>query len=89
MTDNYTVEVYKQDRRLKKGERMVLTIDYENVTKNGIETYCKKNYSLPRYRFEIHETFVTRKNFLTGVEFKERYDVPYFCSASSETYWSA
>jgi hypothetical protein len=23
-----------------------------------------------------------------GAEFKERYDTPYYCSPSSETYWS-
>ena len=88
MTGNYTVEVYRVDRRYSKGERLVLTIDYENVTKNGIEKYCKDNYGTPKYRFEIHETFVTRKNLMTGVEFKERYDTPYYCSPASESYWS-
>jgi hypothetical protein len=24
-----------------------------------------------------------------GAEFQERYDTPYYCSPSSETYWSA
>jgi hypothetical protein len=30
---------------------------------------------------------VTRKNAMTGAEFQERADTPYFCSPSSETYW--
>jgi hypothetical protein len=49
-----------------------------------------KNTWLKRdgYRYEIHETFVTRKNMMSGVEFQERYDTPYYCSPSSESYWS-
>ncbi len=85
---DYTVEIYKKDARRKNGERLVLTLNYENVPKEGVERYCKANYSLPKYRYEIHETWVVRKNLLTGEEFKERYDTPYYCSPSSETYWS-
>jgi hypothetical protein len=85
---DYTAEIYKKDARRKNGERLVLTLNYENVSKEGVERYCKANYSLPKYRYEIHETWVVRKNLLTGAEFKERYDTPYYCSPSSETYWS-
>jgi hypothetical protein len=31
---------------------------------------------------------VTRKNLMGGREFREKYDTPYFCSPSSESYWS-
>jgi hypothetical protein len=41
------------------------------------------------YVVEVHETFVTRKNLVGGKEFQERYDTPYYCSPSSESYWSA
>ena len=37
---------------------------------------------------KVFETFVTRKNLLTGKEYLERYDTPSFCSPSSESYWS-
>ena len=37
----------------------------------------------------VRETYVTRKNVMTGREFKERYDTPYFCSPSSESFWTA
>jgi len=85
---DYTAEIYKKDARRKNGERLVLQINYENVPKEGVERYCKANYSLPKYRYEIHETWVVKRNLLTGEEFKERYDTPYYCSPSSETYWS-
>lgn len=88
MVNNYTVELYKIDRRCKNGEKMVAKIDFENVSMEGIKKYCDKNYKLPRHRYEIHETFVTKRNLLSGVEFKERYDTPHYCSPSSESYWS-
>jgi len=31
---------------------------------------------------------VTRKNIMTGQEFQEDVNTPYFCSPSSETFWS-
>lgn len=32
---------------------------------------------------------VTRRNIMSGKEFQERADTPYYCSPSSETYWSS
>jgi hypothetical protein len=32
---------------------------------------------------------VTRKNLMSGQEFQEDVNTPYFCSPSSETYWSS
>ena len=31
---------------------------------------------------------VTRKNLMSGQEFQEDVNTPYFCSPASETYWS-
>ena len=31
---------------------------------------------------------ITRKNLMSGIEFQEDVNTPYFCSPSSETYWS-
>ena len=85
----YTVEVYKKDKRMKSGERQVLKQDYNTDNRSMLE-HTVKNTWLKRdgFRYEIHETFVTRKNLLSGQEYQERYDTPYFCSPSSETYWS-
>jgi hypothetical protein len=85
----YTVEVYKRDARTKAGERMVQKVDHSTADRGAVEFVYSKNYPESRgYRFEIHETYVVRKNAVTGKEFQERYDTPYFCSPSSETYWS-
>jgi hypothetical protein len=85
----YTVEIYKKDRRTKKGERLVSKIDYATDNLSMLEHSVKNTYrQLHGFRYEIHETYVTRRNLMGGAEFKERYDTPYYCSPSSESYWS-
>ena len=86
---DYTVEIYKEDKRYHKGERLFFKIDYKDTDKQDLVKLCQKNYPGNKYRFEIFETWVVKKNFMSGVEFKERYDTPYYCSPSSETYWSS
>jgi hypothetical protein len=84
----YTVEVYKQDRRTKSGERLVHKADYDTDNISELEHSVKHTWR-KGYRYEIHQTFVTRKNMMNGQEFQERYDTPYYCSPRSETYWSS
>lgn len=84
---DYTVEIFKVDRRCKDGEKFVQKIDYQNVSKEDIVKHWKKHCK-SNCRYEIFETWVVKKNLMSGVEFKERYDTPYYCSPSSETYWS-
>jgi hypothetical protein len=86
---DYTVEVYKSDKRIKSGERLINKFDHTSATKEDLKhlyetTWFAKN----GYRFEIHETYVTRTNLMGGKEFQERYDTPHYCSPSSESYWS-
>lgn len=83
----YTVEIYKADKRTKAGERLISKTDYTDDNKSTLE---KKVQDLlaSNERYEIHETYVTRTNAMSGEEFKERYDRPYYCSPRSETYWS-
>ena len=93
----YTFEIYKKDARIKKDERygrnkkglrFVEVKDFAPVTQAYIETLADdfRKEGLVVYVFE---TFVTRKNLIGGKEYQERYDTPYYCSPSSETYWSA
>ena len=89
----YTVEVYKRDGRLKSGERLVKKYDLSSVSLKSAETHVAAiqiaTYPVSKgYRVELLETYVTRKNATTGKEFRERYDTPYFCSPSSESFWS-
>ena len=83
---HWTVEVYKLDKRVKEGKKLVSKMDYfcEDLAVIENDFPVKRGYVRM-----IHETFVTRKNLMTGKEYQERYDTPYFCSPSSESYWSA
>jgi len=86
----YTVEVYKLDKRKKAGERLEHKVEYKDV--DYVTLYAGAAIMWPAtkgFRVEIHETYVTRKNLLSGTEFTERYDTPSYCSPSSESYWSA
>ena len=83
----YTVEIYRADRRKKTGERLVLKKDYDTTNRSTLEKSVKDHLA-KNERYEIHETYVTKTNMMSGKEFTERYDTPYYCSPSSETYWS-
>lgn len=89
---DYTLEVYVVDRRTKKGERLYGKYEYQNQTEKWMQEEIRDlaagAYPAPKYRFELHETYVTRKSLMSGEEFQERYDTPWTCSPASETYWS-
>ena len=88
----FTLEIYKKDARKKSGERLVGKYDYDRKDRESMGRECNELYHLYHpnqgYRFEIHETYVTKHNLMGGKEFTERYDTPHFCSPSSESYWS-
>jgi hypothetical protein len=87
----YTVEVYLADRRFKEGEHLINKHDLKDVTQEQAEQWgpnCyAKDYSRT-YRFEVHQTWIERRNFMTNQPIKERYDTPWCSSVASETYWS-
>lgn len=82
---DYTVEIYKLDKRCKDGMKLVSKTDIKGVELALVEELHPKR---PGYIVKIHETYVTRRNLMSGKEFQERYDTPYYCSPSSESYWS-
>ncbi len=85
----YTVEIYKRDARTKKGERLVSKTDYETDNLSMLEHTVKHTWRASQgFRYEIHVTMVEKTNIMGGGKFMERYDTPYYCSPSSESYWS-
>ena len=85
----YTVEIYKKDARTKVGERLYSKTDYDTDNLSMLEHTVKHTYRASAgFRYEIHETYVTRVNMMGGKEYQERYDTPRYCSPSSEAYWS-
>jgi len=83
----YTLEIFKADRRTKEGRRLVAKQEFAPVTKDYIEIVAEQKRSLG-FEVEIFETWITKTNMMSGKEFKEKYDTPYFCSPASESYWS-
>ena len=92
----FTVELYKADRRIKRDERygrnraglrFVEAVDFTPGTQDYINTVAA-DMRQRGYVVKVFETFVTRKNMMSGYEYQERYDTPAFCSPSSESFWS-
>lgn len=89
---DYTIRVIKFDKRTKTGEKFVKDYDYKDMTKSWMEEEIRdlasRLYPAKKFRLELHETWVERINIMTGNKFKERFDTPYYCSPSSESYFS-
>jgi len=99
--NTYTVEVFKKDKRItsrsrsvrwgmnRPGLRFVLKQDYAGKTREELEAMCKTGYpEHMKFVTEIKKTYVTRTHLMTGKQYQERYDLPNYCSPSSESYWS-
>lgn len=100
-TNQFTIEVFKRDKRItsrsesvrwgknKPGLRFVAAEDHKGKSKKELEEFCKSQYpEAKNFVTHVYETYVTRKNLMSGKEFSERYDTPSYCSPSSESYFS-
>jgi len=96
-----TAEVFKKDKRIKArsksislgknklGLRFIDCIDFKDMTEAEVIERLSESWNPKNgYNFQINKTYVKRKNIMSGQMFYERYDTPYYCSPSSETYWS-
>jgi len=85
----YTFEFYKVN---SEGLKKIITKVDVDIEPGCLEFYieglhkafpAKKGYSI-----NAIETFIEKTSAMDGTKFMERYDTPYYCSPSSETYWS-
>jgi hypothetical protein len=93
MRQDFTLYVYKTDRRYKAGERAIETTVVPNITKTlmaktVIELMDSKYPSAEGYRIEYFPSKVTVKNLMTGQDVEIDRDTPWCCNPASETYWS-
>lgn len=86
---DYSFNVYKRDGRVASGERfeseLIFSLDECEVP---LVTKMLEKTLGAKYRVEVNQLYVTKKNLMTGKEYQERFDTPYFCSPSSESFWS-
>jgi|11_taG_2_1085331.scaffolds.fasta_scaffold136957_2 hypothetical protein len=99
--NTYTIKIYKQDKRItfrsrsvrwgknKSGLRFVSEEDYTGKTLKELEELCKSDYpESKKFVVDINKTYVKRINLMSDKEYWERFDMPHFCSPSSDSYWS-
>jgi len=94
MEKNWTVTVFKADRRCKLGERLVakypfLGMDRDTVERElrelSVQLYPKKD----GWRFDVQPRYVTVKNLMTGEDvLLEASEKGGPCDPSMERYWS-
>jgi hypothetical protein len=89
---DWTLMVYRFDKRCKEGEKLRGRYEYCNKTEDEmlaeIKDLRRSLYLDHMFRIDLYETYVTRTNLMSGKEFKERFDTPHYCSPAFESYWS-
>jgi hypothetical protein len=92
MKQDYTMYIYKTDRRTKSGERLISTTVWRDRDAAAMRRECNELYDLypatKGWRFECHPTMKTVKNLMTGKDVQIDRDTPWSCNPASETYWS-
>ncbi len=83
----YTLELYKADKRTKEGRRLVSVEDFAPSTRAYIQAVINAKTKLG-FIVKASETWVTKRNIMSGQTYRERYDTPHSCSPSNETFWS-
>ena len=89
---DYTMYIYKADKRTKTGERLFSTTVWVARSEKGMRRECNELYNLypatKGWRFEYVPTMKTVRNLMSGVDIQIPHDTPWACNPSSETYWS-
>lgn len=88
---DYTLYIYKTDKRFKSGERPVSTTVWRDRTEAVMEAEIvnlRGMYPSALYRIEYFPTQITVKNLMTGQNIEIDRDTPWSCNPASESYWS-
>lgn len=93
MKQNWTMYIYKADKRKKSGERVVSTTVWTDRTQETMDNEVRglraQLYpTLAGFRIEVVPTTKMVKNLMSGEMVEIPYDTPRSCDPSSELYWS-
>ena len=89
---DYTMYIYKADKRTKTGERLFSTTVWTNRDDNGMRREVAALFDLfppsKGWRFDWTPSMKTVKNLMTGKDIQIAHDTPRSCDPSSELYWT-
>jgi len=92
MKQDWTMYIWKADRRTKRGERLVSTTVWQARTQEAMDNEVQGLAWLypagQGYRFECVPSMKTVTNLMTGKAIQIPHDTPRSCDPSSELYWS-
>ncbi len=92
MKTNFTLYIYKVDRRYKSGERLFSTTVWEHRDEEAMQREVNElhlhHYPRSQFRMEYCPTMKTVVNLMSGKEIQIPHDTPRCCDPSSEAYWS-
>ena len=92
MKQDYTMYIYKADKRTKSGERLFSTTVWTDRTLEGMEREMRELardlYPGTDWRFEFVPTMKTVRNLMSGKDVQIAHDTPRSCDPSSELYWT-
>jgi len=92
MKQDYTMYIYKTDRRKKTGERLFSTTVWTGRDEAGMQREVNELhaglYPRSQFRMEYCPTMKTVKNLMSGKDIQIPHDTPRSCDPSSELYWS-
>lgn len=87
--------VYHKETTKIVGSRVHNTWKSSGAAKGHLNRMAKMGYNTSEYAVADYSLFldtiektVVRTNLMTGKPFTESANTPYFCSPSSESYWS-
>jgi hypothetical protein len=86
----WTVEVWRLDRRVKAGRRLIERHSYSGKTLEQMEAeVLRLNRAPNRYQLVLKPSYHQVRNCMTGQLVWESVDTPWSCSVASEAYWSS
>jgi hypothetical protein len=91
MKQNWTMYIYKNDRRYTTGQRLFSTTvwrDRDEATMMREVQELAQLYPASQFQITFCPTTKTVKNLMTGELVEIAHDTPRSCDPSSELYWS-
>ena len=86
---DYTLYIYKFDKRTKCGERLIRTQVIKDLSEDQVVTdraAVYRHFPESMYRAEYVPSMMTVKSLMTGQDVQIASDTPWCCNPASETF---